>query len=390
MNKKITLSQLAMLYIVVWCISPPLSYGTIYRLIMFGAIGFLILKYILSYGFKVKKNYFLFASVVIYIIGLSIVMNDSITNRLSVIILFLILFCSESFMGIRGNPEEYFWIVIVTFVLCIIWNVCSLQGIAETPNVMRLLAKNSAVSEAYAMKGIGGFGYLYTVLLLLPIAIDCALKKKMNKIWRLIAVTFIVTTYILIFNAQYFLAIILSLFLLCVYGVMRLKNAWMKGIGMFVLMIIFIQVYLNADKVLLYLMEITDLRSIDLKLESIYDILVNGDGVENSEFSVRFERYMESFKCALSHPFVGGKVYALTGNHSHILDFFAQYGFIIGAIYLKCLFSPFDFFYGNKQAVSITCRLTFLIMLMLNTLAFSFSIAVYIILPLYGYQMEKS
>ena len=120
----------------------------------------------------------------------------------------------------------------------------------------------------------------------------------------------------------------------------------------------------------------------------MYELLVDGSDIQSSEFSVRVERYKKSFNYAILHPIVGGGKYNVTGNHSHILDFFAQYGFVLGGIYLSLIMYPFK--ESRKYPVGYTCMLVYIIMLFLNTLAFSFSVVVYIILPLYYHKIKES
>ena len=382
------LVKLAILYIVVWCISPPLSYGTIYRILTFGAIAYIGVYYLYTTQLKLERYYMAMLCIAGYIIFLSFATGDSIDRRLAVLITICVIFCSAVFNRRFNEIKELYGIIYIVFALCVLWNICSLIGIAEIPNIMRILAKSSNVSELYAKRGVGGFGYLYTVLLMLPIGIDCMLNRKIKTVYRLCALVFVSSTYILIFQAQYFLAVILSILLVAVYITMKVRNNFLRYLLLLVLFILLVLVYVNADKILLYLMNRTDMRAINLKLQSMYDLLVDGSDIQSSEFSVRVERYIKSFNYAITHPIVGGGKYSVTGNHSHILDFFAQYGLVLGGIYLSLIMYPFK--ETKKYPVGYTCMLVYIIMLLLNTLAFSFSVVVYIILPLYYHQVEES
>ena len=381
--------KLSILYIITWCISPPLSYGIIYRIIALGAMSFLILWYLKRYNFKINKVCLKMTGVIAYILMLGVMTGDNIDKRLAVVILFCFIFCAELIAECDFNKSEFFSIIFVAFILCIVWNICSLKGITETPNIMRLLAKNSGISRAYAERGVGGYSYVYTVVLLLPIGIDCMLNKINTKIERMIAAIFVFTSYILVFQAQYFLAIIMSIFSLIVYMVLKIKNPYIRSIILIITTIAFLTIYINADKVIMALINMTDVRSIDLKLQSINDLLINDGNIQDSEFGVRYERYMKDLINIGTHPLFGGFSYDVTGNHSHILDFFAQYGVPFGIIYLCLLRHPLRHIKFKYYAAGLTSVLLFLIVLFLNTLAFSFGTIIYIIMPVYYFKMKE-
>lgn len=383
------LPQLSILYIVAWCISPPLSYGAIYRVILLGAIGFLLLWDLRYHGIQLPKYYIGAGCVIAYILLIGFLVGDSIDRRLSVFILFGIIFAMKTIFESDLDKRSFHWIVSAAFILCIVWNVCSLQGIAETPNVMRLMAKNSAESEAYAMRGIGGYGYLYSIVLLMPIGVDALLNRVNTVIERVIAAVFVFTSFNLVYQSQYFLAVILSLLMVIVYLIANIKTPLVRGVALLATIVGFFVVYANADDILLWLMENNEIRSIELKLQSMYELLVEDGEIQNSEFATRFDRYMGDIGAIMERPLFGGFSYNVTGNHSHILDFLAQYGIPFGIAYFYTLWHPLKPIRFKEYAAGFTCIVLFVLTTFLNTLAFSFGMVVYIILPLYYRKIQE-
>ena len=385
----LSLVKYALLYIVIWCVSPPLSYGGAYRLLALAAIAYIIYWHCKTNRLKIEKHFVITIFLIIYMIILGMATGDGAMNKIGVYIILGVLLSAEVITNPNFSKKDFYFIIPVTFLLCTIWNICSLKGIAETPNIMRILAKNSYISVVYAKRGIGGFGYIYMVIILLPISIDCVLRKENNTIYRIMAGAFLISGYILVFQSQYFLAMILSILLLGIYFVMKIEKITTRVILLFLLLLGFIIVYANADKILLWLISINNMRSIDLKLRSTYDLLISGGNIEDSEFSTRFVRYRRDIDYIFSHPIFGGFTRRVTGNHSHVLSYMAQYGIPIGSIYLSMIIRPFLKLEIVKNAFVFVVLTIFFIIALMNTIVYMFSIAIYIITPLYFYYLKE-
>lgn len=388
-SKTIKWLRYSLLYIVLWCISPPLSYGAIYRVIALGAVVYILRCHLRINQMKIEKHFALTLFLIIYMLILSLATGDGIERRIPSYILLFVIMSADIFLDEILEKKYFYFIITITFAALVLWNICSLRGIAEVPNIMRLLAKNSGFSEAYARRGVGGFGYIYLIIIMLPIGMDCILNKKGNKLNRLLAGLFVITTYVLVFQSQYLLAMILAVFVLGVYYSMRIQDVKYRIMLLIVLLIGFFVVYSNADRILLFLIEKNEMRSIELKLNDIYDMLVNDGSIENSEFSTRFERYMRDLKYIAQHPILGGFSYNVTGNHSHILDYFAQYGLPVGAAYLSLVYRPFGKLKMKNYTAGYTSIIVFTIIALMNTITYLFSAVLYIIIPLYYYMTKE-
>lgn len=383
--------KIALLYLVIWCISPPLSYGVIFRLLAI-VVVFVCLMFRQTQGSIYVSRYQLSIIVLLgYMYAVSVLAGDSINYRIGTYIFLFVILVSESLWNEEFEIRRFYFIIPLAFLLFTIWNVRTLQGIAEVPNIMRLLAKNSSISMSYAQSGVGGYGYMYTVLIFLPVGLDCIVSRCRNTIYRLLAIPYVVTTYMLSFQSQYFLALLITAFITVLFIGFRVKNTILKLIIIILILGGFITLYINVGDVLLYLRNTIEIRSIQLKLDSMYELIVNEGSVVESEFYVRYDRYTDSLLYALKHPIMGGFSYKITGNHSHLLDYLAQYGIPVGIFYIITILRPVMRLELRANTCSFVVCTTFLIILIMNTLAYSFAAVLYILVPVYyRYSKERT
>lgn len=385
-NKKLnTLSLLAMLYLVAWCLSPPLFYGSIYRLIAVVAFGILI-PYLFYGKTKIGKKTAITLVMLFYIILINLITGDNYGQRLGTcifLVLSLIFVILERYSLSLKQAQSFLTSV---FLLCIIWNICTLIMLNKLPNVMRLLAKNSDTSMAYAQMGVGGYEYAYSLVLLLPVAIDLIIKYHHSWIQKIIVVCFLITSVNVIFKSQYFLAILLAIFEIGLYAICNIRNKNVRLLMVGGLVIGLISFYINIEGILQDLIDVTEVGALNRKLVDLQNMVLNDASIATTDFSTRFERYAMDIRYIVTHPILGGLSYRVTGNHSHILDFVAQYGIPVSLIYFNIIYKRID---KNIMACSVAVIGTTLILLTLNTLAYSFGTILYIIMPVYSYLIKR-
>lgn len=374
------LIKLAFMYLIAWCISPPLAYGGLYRILAFLCFG-LILAYVVpkgGFGNSAISGLLVLLVIALYM-GFT---GDSIGSRLSTLIMITFIACSKFFSSEEFDPKEYRKIILFTFVLCIVWNFASLKGIAERPNVMRLLAKNSDTSVAYSRRGVGGYGYLYTILVLLPIGMDYVLSRDKPMLERGISLAFVASSCVLIFQSQYFLAMIIMCVIPFIHMISKARSST-RALVIFFTAVLMLLIYINAEAIIGFLYQIVPARSLKLKLLSMYELLINDGSVTDSEFATRYIRYTRDLSAMLLSPLFGCFTYAKVGNHSHFLDFFAQYGIPLGCMYVSMLFKPFKRYNILENPGGYTAVVVFIMIGLMNTIAFAFGSILYFILPIH-------
>lgn len=377
--KKITYYSL--LYIIAWCISPPLAYGTIYRVFAILAVLIVIINSMGTTLPMLKNRLNRCVLLCIYILLICVFTGESFVGKIGT---FILLLTSVSFAlwnskyGIDSKKLEF--LIVFTIGLYCIWNTTTLIALSADNHIMRALVRNSDISVACANRGIGGYGYLYSVVAMLPIGL-AMLKNKHNIIIHAVIVYFVVSGYILAYMSQYFIALILSVL---IFPMLYFANKHKDGMNLSSYIIIFgllLLVFSNLELILDFLIGIVDIPSLNRKLIGMQNTLLYGGDVEDSEFGERYERYMRDLGLILRSPLFGVFKYSAVGKHSSILDFFAQYGIPLGIVYCKILFSScFDWIKRKIPMASVVLWITFIIALM-NQLPLSAAASLCIALP---------
>lgn len=375
------ISYYSVLYIIAWCVSPPLAYGAIYRVIAIIAVAIVIFS---SMGstlpvLKSRLNQCIFLC--LYMLLICFFTGESFVGKIGT---FIILLTSVSFAlwnyRFGNNLKKLEFLIIFAIALYCIWNTTTLIAVSTDGHIMRALVKNSDISVTCAKRGIGGYGYLYSVVAMLPIGIYM-LRSKHNIIIRAIIVYFVISGFILAYMSQYFIALILSTLII---PMIYFANKHTNGMNMSSYIIVFgvlLLVFSNLESILDFLINIVDIPSLNRKLIGMQNTLLYGGDVEDSEFGERYERYMRDLGLILRSPLFGAFKYSAVGKHSNILDFFAQYGIPLGIVYFKILFSSCtDWIKKKIPMASVVLWITFIIALM-NQLPLSAAVPLCFALP---------
>ena len=215
------------------------------------------------------------------------------------------------------------------------------------PDAARYLATvadaNDAMAVKYYWRNIGGYEFVYSIVLLHPLII---LAHKQGKIKRWTSFAMSILIIFLSINSGYTIAFLLSIiccFLYLFKKTMRSKQMMIWLVSVVLMIIIF---YTIISKILLFLADLVDNDMISLRLRA----LAGGvEGVENSEDN-RILLYETSLNTFFKYPLFGSFMHGGggVGHHSFILDFLAQFGlcglvilvFMYRAIYIR-FFKPY-------------------------------------------------
>lgn len=384
------LQFILLLYVASWLISPFLSKGWIWRSLMVGCIS-----YFSFFCFNKKKkgsykHFFSVAFCVLYIVIISLITKDIYQFRIGTIIFLLVSFCGYfiylkniSFVFLKAG-------IIYIFCICILSIIITLYQLTLTPNICRLFAKNIEISTLgyHVMPGTGGYGFIYTVLLLIPYSIELSLYERNDKVLRGVSIIFLLTSYMLIIKAAYFLALLLSIIIILLYIILKVPNK-LKNERIFFISFLFILFLIFFDYIIEVMIQMIPIKSIQEKILSL-QLLFNGlEDIQDSEFTTRSERYVRSFVITLKSPIWGCFSYNKVGKHSHFLDISAQYGipFLYG--YFQILIRPLKINNIFNFPAALTCIGTLIILLFLNSLAFDWGAILFIFMPMYCLLIEK-
>jgi len=270
---------------------------------------------------------------------------------------------------------------IVLFSL-VISSVTTIIGLIQFPFASRQLAtgRNDLYPLIlYQSMNIGGYGFIYSLVLFLPILFG---DFKFNIINRVLKITSIIIFYICIIFSQYTMAAILSILLpLLVYIYLQKKKLSIIFSFVLVSILIITVVAFFWDRILEYFTS-RNLHFLVNRLDGFYNMFRYKDSY--SGFTDRGDRYLISLFSFIRSPLFGGLInssYGKTGGHSSILDSLAILG-MFGVLFIYNIYftvRKFQFGFQNKgywnNSIEIMW-LGFIILSTINTVLSSFTLSV--------------
>lgn len=372
------ISFLSILYIIAWCLSPPLAYGTIYRVV--AVISVLVLmRRSVPLATQVQRKYLNIAfSLCAYMIGIAVLLGEQFNIRVGTAIVLITGVIYEIWvLDPRVTMRQLKCIMYFSFALICIWNTTTILELLVDPRVMRILAKDSEVSEMYFLRGVGGFGYAYAVLIALPIALELFREKEQNRIISLMLLYCIGSSLMLVYLSQYFLCLLLAIITVLLVWKKPGKATYLSVI----VAIAIISFYL--EEILAFLIDVVELHTLHSKLVDMQDVLVNGADVEDSDFGERADRYGRDIDLILNSPLWGCFKFSKVGKHSDFLDFFAQFGIPLGIVYVKSLLRPAILWTKRNYAIAPIVLLLVSIMAVMNRFPLTATVPMCFLLPSY-------
>ena len=352
----------AILYVIAWIVSPPLSYGMSFRVIAIISIIILCidsLKYAYAYQ---QKNLLIALGLSAYMIGIAVILEEDFNIKIGAIVLLLtgVLFDIWVSNG-KVSKKRLQFLLFYTLLLYCIWNSTTLYCILhENERIMRDLTRNSDFSESFARRGVGGFGYIYSVILMLPTAVELIRLKVRGKAFRILNIYFVLTGFMLAYFSEYFIAMLLAILTLILVWKKPAKSTYIL-VGIIITTSGFVM-----ETILDTMIELIDIPEINNKLIETRNILLNDANVEDSEFGVRYERYVRDIGLIIANPIWGTLSFKNVGKHSEFLDFFAQYGIPLGIVYVSALLHPATVWIKRNVSIASVVLLISVIMCLLN------------------------
>lgn len=221
-------------------------------------------------------------------------------------------------------------------------------GLIRFPYAARVLATISSSQDATAITynwyNIGGYEYIYSLVLLYPILIMAYKQRRVNLIFTIVGTVLIFATTIL---SEYTTALLLLLISSSLFLVKR--DLRKKDVVILLLIAILFVAFFN-DYVSQFLSYIGTLTGSETMSERLNALAGGQAGLEASE-SNRIFLYQKSMNTFLSHPLLGTFLSGGggLGGHSFVLDTLGKYG-LIGAALLffmyrkvfRCFVQPFE------------------------------------------------
>lgn len=262
------------------------------------------------------------------------------------LLILLPIFLGAYILEYRTNELSFFSRVI--FLALIITIITTVVGLLENPEAARWLAtvdsSENPLLITYNWKNMGGYEFVYSVVLLYPLVIFAYKRKKLNLV---ITIALTVGVWILAILAEYTTALLLVIITTVLFFVKRnLKQQ--DVIILVVLAVAFCVIFSGpVSDALIWLGDTLDSNVLTPRIHA----LAGGrTGLEQVE-TKRLDLYLRSLNTFLSNPLLGTFIQggSGTGNHSFILDTLAKFGFLGAAMLFFMYKKVYQYFYQPMQ-----------------------------------------
>lgn len=383
-----TIQSIAIAYLVIWSISPPLEIDLIYRILALGAVtvwaGIWLIREnpIVLNNNQLVSIFFLFT-----VVAVTFIDNGDFRGILKQIAFFMLVVCFIINSYYKESWAELRWLVPVVLILFIIWNYKTVQVLIEDPSIARRIVRDDEEMYQYLRQGVGGYSLIYPQVCISSAVFMWIIKAfSHNKLYFAIGIVWAISFVQLISKASYSIAIFTSaigVILLFFYNGKSGIKAFLVAGALFaaiMLSIYYIQDFRN------WLLEIFDGTAVAKKIN---DLVATGEsGTAEGSIESRMIRYMGSIGVIFKYPIVGALWRANGGGHSGLLDIIAKYGIWGGWFFIKAVYSVPNY-YKEKYQVPLIRRMSnavfvaLLTVTLLNSVTYSMYCVVLLVLPLF-------
>lgn len=227
-----------------------------------------------------------------------------------------------------------FVVAYLVYTLFIATNTILL--LQENPMLSRFLAQgNVELTRPYASWFTADYSVIYSLCVIVPLVFHMVMRHRAKPLTKFLLVCWCAVQCVLIFQAQYTMAIII-LGMSLLFGFIRFSKRNYVGIVVILSILLFLAVF--GGKLAGNLSDLIPISSISERFKQIammYDGVLESAG--NTTLSIRFELYQSSWMGFLQHPFLGQYAAGTSGTmggHSTALDFLSLYGILGGGIFV--------------------------------------------------------
>lgn len=371
------IQKIAVLYLIIWTISPPLQVDLIYRLIALAcAVIWVALWFVRENPITLGKEQVAGLFFLIAVLVVAYFEKYDFSALIKQIALIMLVICFMMTYFYDDKWDELSGIVPVILVLLTVWNFKTVDILIEDHTVARLLVRDDETTYQFLRQGIGGYSLIYPQVCVSPLIFAWTFKAfKNNKLFFALGVAWAYTFIRFLELAGYSIALFASaigLILLIFYRGKRAAPAF----------IITILLFAGVMAAILYvapfrewILETFDGTAVAKKVNDLVSTSTTDTGVTGDSIQVRINAYSSSLSNMIRYPLIGSLWRASGGGHSALLDTTSKYG-IIGGYALAMMFYHvplhYKHKYGSNKFITITANAT-LITLMFVSITDSFT-----------------
>ena len=371
------IQKIAVLYLVIWTVSPPLQVDTIYRIIALAcAVVWVAIWFIRENPITLGKEQI---GAIFFLIAVMVVVyfeKYDFSALIKQIALIMLVICFMMTYFYDDKWDELYGIVPIVLVLLAIWNFKTVDILVEDHTIARLLVRDDETTYDYLRQGIGGYSLIYPQVCISPLIIAWTIKAfKNNKLFFAIGAFWAYTFIRLLELAGYSVALFAStagLILLIFYRGKSIAPAFILTIIMFVGIMAAIMYIVPFRE---WILETFDGMAVANKVRDL--VSTSDTGVTGDSIQVRIEAYSNSLSDMLKYPIVGSLWRESGGGHSAVFDTFSKYGWLGGyALVMMFYHVPLHYKhqYINNNFIVSTANATLITLMFVSILdSFNYS-----------------
>lgn len=381
------IQKIAVLYLIVWTISPPLQVDTIYRIIALAcAVLWAGIWFIRENPVSLGKEQI---GAIIFLIAVMIVVyveKYDFAALIKQIALIMLVICFMMTYFYDDKWDELSGLVPIVLVLLAIWNYNTVNVLIEDHTVARLLVRDDEATYEYLKQGIGGYSLIYPQVCICPLIFAWIFKAfKNNKLYFIIGVVWAYFYVRLLELAGYSIALFAS-----VAGILLL--ILYRGKSAIVAFIVAVLIFVGIMASIMYITPFREwiLETFDgmAVARKVNDLVSTADsGVTGDSIQLRINAYTNSLVDLIKYPIIGSLWRENGGGHSALLDITSKYGWLGGYAFSMMFYHvPFHYkhHYNDKFIISVAnaTLVTLMFVSSLDTFSYSFTLMVLIVASL--------
>ncbi len=388
------IQKFAVLYLVIWTISPPLQIGTIYRVAALGcAVIWFVVLFIREQAISFNKDEFLSILFLLLIIVVIYIEKGSISSVIKQIAYIMMVICFFMNNFYKDKADELKGIVQIVLILLIIFNFITISALIEDPTIARRIVRDDVDTYDFLKQGVGGYSLIYPQVCICPAVLSWTLKAfKQSKFNFFIGVIWAVSYIWFLSLAGYSIAVFASIVGATLFLFYKGKSAVVAFIVAIAIFIISMLSIMYIESFRNWLLEIFDGTAVTKKINDL--VFASETGETGDSILFRINAYSESIKDIIKYPIIGSLWRESGGRHSEFLGIFSKYGLFGCFIFSKLFyFVPLYYkkIYNNKYVISTAnaTLITYLFVLILDTVTYSFTCLVLVVAPLFFEDIVK-
>lgn len=225
------------------------------------------------------------------------------------------------------SPHKARVILMWFSLFLIITALTTCLGCTVFPNASRLLAtgmsEDPAMYAVFMSYNIGGFTFVYTLLLLTPLLIYVIRENRVNKF---ICVLLLILVLATIISTEYTIALLFFIFSLSLFFLPRRMSVLNLLVILFIVLLLYILLKPLIAEFLYQLANVVGSEVIALRLNDVAMSLSGASVNDTMELNVRLSRVEYSWQLFKENILIGTGTNG--GGHSFIADNLARYGLI--------------------------------------------------------------